>query len=553
MIYTIMAYVRLKCHECEADFGQEARFVDHLVDIHGIEKAKHVDLYVKLFCDNIYPKCHCSQTCQVRLPWAGWKKGFTSRFARGHNARIDSVYLNKERQKEFAAKRTEGLVSGRTQIWNKGLTKESDVRVEKQSDNIKKSLKNWHSSNQSWNKGLTKESDSRILASSSARNEALSSGKIHVWNKGLTKESDERIAKLAKKISTLKQAFDPRRLTPDQLILRVNETKTFELITNLDSYKNKYQRLELRCMKCNSIQSKNLAMLDRGPVCFVCNPKSSQGEREILEYVQSLGIVTISGDRTVIAPRELDIWIPEHNLAIEYNGLYWHSSEMKTDQKYHQQKVTACSSMGVRLLSVYEDEWRDKRQLIEAMIKHRLNLVTNKRYARKLSITQLSNKQAEHFFNSNHLEGHVRASAIYALVDDDNEVCAAMSLRTPFHRQYNDVYEVARSCIAADCVVVGWIGKLTSACLKHAKISGKRGLMTYVDNRVGLGSGYKEAGWKLTKSDTGPRFWWTDFVNRYNRFKVKANNANGVTQVQAAEAAGVVPIWGCSNSLYMIE
>lgn len=551
MIHTIMAYVRLKCHECEADFGQEARFVDHLVSVHGIEKAKHADLYVKLFCDSTHPKCQCSQTCEVKLLWVGWKKGFTSRFARGHNARIDSVYLDKERQKQFAAKRTEGLVSGRTQVWNKGLTKESDVRIEKQSDNIKKSLKNWHSSNQSWNKGLTKESDSRIRTSSSARNEALSSGKIHVWNKGLTKESDERIAKLAKKISTLKQEFDPRRLTPDQLILRVNETKTFELITNLDSYKNKYQHLELRCTKCNSIQSKNLAMLNRGPVCFVCNPKSSQGEREILEYVRSLGVATISGDRTVIAPKELDIWIPEHNLAIEYNGLYWHSSEMKTDQKYHQQKVAACSSVGVRLLSVYEDEWRDKRQLVEAMIKHRLGLVTNKFHARKLSIVELTNTQASDFFDHNHLEGHVRASIIYGLVQHD-QLVAAMSLRTPFHKQYQGMYEVARSCVAANCVAMGWIGKLTSACLKYAKTNGKRGLMTYVDNRVGSGFGYKEAGWKLIKSDTGPRFWWTDFINRYNRFKIKANSANGITQAQAACEAGVVPIWGCSNSLYEI-
>lgn len=547
-----MVYCRLKCHECEADFGQEVRFVNHLISIHGIEKERHADIYVKLYHEGKHPTCQCSTICPVKLPWAGWKKGFTSKFARGHNARVDSVYFNKERQNEFAVKRAEGLVSGRTQVWNKGLTKENDIRIEKQSDNIKKSLKNWHSSNQSWNKGLTKESDSRILASSNARNEALSSGKIHVWNKGLTKESDERIAKLAKKISTLKQEYDPRRLTTDELILRVNETKTFELITNPDSYKNKYQRLELRCTKCNSIQIKNLAMLDRGPICFVCNPKSSQGEREILEYVRSLGVNAISGDRTVIAPKELDIWVPEHHLAIEYNGLYWHSSEMKTEQKYHQQKVAACSSVGVRLLSVYEDEWRDKRQLVEAMIKHRLGLVTNKLHARKLSIVELTNAQAFQFFDHNHLEGHVRASVIYGLVHD-GKLMAAMSLRTPFHKQYQGMYEVARCCIASDVIIRGWLGKLTSVCVQRAKTDGKQGLMTYVDNRVGMGSGYAASDWKLINPDTGPRFWWTDFIRRYNRFKIKADSTKGITQAQAALDAGVVPIWGCSNSLWRID
>ena len=103
--------------------------------------------------------------------------------------------------------------------------------------------------------------------------------------------------------------------------------------------------------------------------------------------------------------------------------------------------------------------------------------------------------------------------------------------------------------MAPDTSVPGALSRLSRHALAYAKAQGKRGLMTYVDRRIGSGKGYLAAGFKQVRT-TSPRFWWTDFHDRFNRFAVRANKASGLTQRQASEAAGVVEIWGCPNIVF---
>ena len=87
---------------------------------------------------------------------------------------------------------------------------------------------------------------------------------------------------------------------------------------------------------------------------------------------------------------------------------------------------------------------------------------------------------------------------------------------------------------------------------RHARCEEDVRLMTYVDGRIGNGHAYEAAGF-IRISETPPRFWWTDFVSRIDRFAVRADKEHGITQVQAAEAAGVVRIFGCPNAVFVLE
>lgn len=78
-------------------------------------------------------------------------------------------------------------------------------------------------------------------------------------------------------------------------------------------------------------------------------------------------------------------------------------------------------------------------------------------------------------------------------------------------------------------------------------------MMTYVDSRVGSGVGYKLAGWSPDGTTGSPRFWWTDMVDRYNRFKYKADASRNMTQQDIANEAGVSQIFGCLNSRWVIN
>lgn len=91
----------------------------------------------------------------------------------------------------------------------------------------------------------------------------------------------------------------------------------------------------------------------------------SEGEKELLQFIRSIyaGEV-IEGDRITLDGKEIDILIPERKLGIEFDGLWWHSSLFK-EKDYHLKKTLECEKKGVRLVHVFEDEWRTRRKAVE--------------------------------------------------------------------------------------------------------------------------------------------------------------------------------------------
>lgn len=550
-----MAYDRIKCPKCDASFGQEIKFIYHLMSIHCVDDTEN--FYTETFLEGKRPTCACSQECPALIPWAGWKKGYASKYARGHNARVDSTYRNPERQTAFAAKRREGYASGKYSVWNKGLNKESDNRVKIQSEKIAKSLHDGYASGSiiDWRVGNEEKASEVARKSSETKRQKFASGELISWNKGKTKFDDDRLNIISEKISQ-KYKLNPEmgnRIKRKNLIKRLENYPNFTLVSDINDYKKRrVDRLIFKCNTCGTQQEKSLGMLEDTPICFSCHPKESKGQLEILEFVRSLGVEVISNDRNMISPLELDVYVPHAKLGIEYHGLYWHSKKVLTSKTKDDEKIRAAHSAGVKLLIVYEDEWRDRRSIIEGMIKHRLGLSSRVLNARDLTLRQLSTEESKSFFEGNHLEGSVPCKISFGLVHPDTgEILAAMSLRRPFHASKSRRLEVGRSACLIDCSIRGWIGRLTKVCHEYSITNGFDGLMTYVDNRVGSGLGYSSNMWKLDRESTGARFWWTDFTNRFNRFKYRADKSKGLTQKHVAEEAGVVEIWGCANSTYI--
>jgi len=493
------------------------------------------------------------------LPWAGWKKGFTSKYARGHNAKIDSVYLNKDKQKEFASKRIAGHTTGKYKVWNAGLTKQTSEIINKTSQKISSSLNEGYKNGTITDWRIKDPEKALIVAqkSSITKRKQFDSGKLKQWNDGLTKETNGSLTSASKKISeAYKRREMGNRLSVEQLLSRVNVfADKFELLSSVNDYvSRRVERLTFKCRSEGHIQVKSLAMLEETPVCFICHPKESKAQLEIYEFVKSLGVEAESCNRILISPKELDVYVPDHKLAIEYNGLYFHNVKMLPDQKYHQKKLDLCRDKGINLLSIYEDEWRDKRPLIENMIKHRLKISDEVLDARKTKIIQLDSKTSKLFFDKNHLEENARSTISFALQDPKtSRILAAMSFRRPFHKSHGNKLEVARCCCLSGVSVRGWLGKLTGEAMKYAKQRNVESLITYVDSRVGVGSSYVSAGWTFARTTGAPRFWWTDFHDRFNRFKYKADKSRNMTQQQVADEAGVVPIFGCTNSVMKID
>lgn len=94
----------------------------------------------------------------------------------------------------------------------------------------------------------------------------------------------------------------------------------------------------------------------------------SKPEKELFDFVNDL-CPAIFHDRQAIKPKELDIYIPNLNLAIEYNGNFWHSIENGCSEDYHLSKSLLCREHNIRLIHIYEfEDFEQQKQLIKSLI-----------------------------------------------------------------------------------------------------------------------------------------------------------------------------------------
>lgn len=113
----------------------------------------------------------------------------------------------------------------------------------------------------------------------------------------------------------------------------------------------------------------------QGKGCAKCSKKVSKGEIEIKNYLEENGLNVETRVRNIIPPYELDLYIPDKRIAIEYDGLIWHSDKFGKDEKYHLRKTELCEEKGIQLIHIFEDEWKFKKEEVLTKLNNSLNFV----------------------------------------------------------------------------------------------------------------------------------------------------------------------------------
>lgn len=229
----------------------------------------------------------------------------------------------------------------------------------------------------------------------------------------------------------------------------------------------------------------------RGCGCPKCVSKVSTEEIEIVNWLKSLNINTETSDRNLIVPKELDIVLPEYKIAIEYNGLYWHSSAMSNFNSHaHKEKTKACTEIGYKLLHIFSDDWLFKKQIVKSIIKSKLNLNTNVVYARKTQCKKISIEMAKYFLNCNHIQGYTISSFHYGLFFND-ELLQVMSFK-----KEKQNFNLVRLASKLNTHIVGGASKL----FKHFCRNHKFDLVnTFADLSLFDGNVYEHLGFKKIK------------------------------------------------------
>lgn len=237
---------------------------------------------------------------------------------------------------------------------------------------------------------------------------------------------------------------------------------------------------------------------------------------------------------------ELDIFIPSLNIGIEYNGLYWHSSAIKKPE-YHKEKREFFESKGIKLLQFYDNECRDKQDLVNFMILAKIGKVEVKYQARKLKIKTVPNKEAQVFLSNNHLMGEHKASKYIGLFNN-NELISLLG-----YRKIKTGIDISRFCNKLNSSVAGGYSKLLNYVEKLEK---PEFIQSFVDLRYGNGKTLEQLGFKLENITLG--WMWTDYRNTYNRLYCRANmDDRKLTEAQHAEEMGLCRIYDAGQARYV--
>ena len=272
---------------------------------------------------------------------------------------------------------------------------------------------------------------------------------------------------------------------------------------------------------------------------------TSIGEKEIYSFIKSIynGEI-IENDRNIISPKELDIYIPQKNLAIEFDGLYFHSTKFGKDKNYHLNKTIACEEKGIRLIHVFEDEWLFKKPIIESIIKSALGIYEEKIFARKCEVKKLDDKTFRQFCNKNHIQGECNSSDRLGLFYNDELVQAVGFSKSRFSK--NEM-ELVRMVTKLNIQVVGGFSRL----MKHF---GKN-CISYIDRRLFDGKGYKFSGFEYVCTNR-PNYYYVKELDRYYRMNFIKNNIakkfpnefdEKLTEEQNMKKLGFYRIYDCGT------
>ena len=217
------------------------------------------------------------------------------------------------------------------------------------------------------------------------------------------------------------------------------------------------------------------------------NHTRSRIEDEIVSFIKSIynGKV-IHDDRTLIKPYELDIYIPNKNIAIEYNSTYYHSNIGKN---YHLMKTENCLDKNVRLIHIFEWEWKYKQYICKSIIKSALGIYDDIIYARKCELKEVNSNDTKYFLDENHIQGKINSSYRLGLYYNNELVQLICLGKSRFKK--NEV-ELLRMCTKLNTQVIGGFSKL----LKHQPYNT---IISYVDRSKFNGNSYIKNGFEVIR------------------------------------------------------
>lgn len=294
------------------------------------------------------------------------------------------------------------------------------------------------------------------------------------------------------------------KINTDEFIQKAKQRHGDKFDYSLVEYIKASDEIKIICPKHGEFKQApmyHLQTLHSCPDCIAA-VHSSQAEKEIIDFIKEYydGVIK-PNDRTVLGQKEIDIFIPDINLGIEFNGNYWHTQSY-VGKNYHFKKTEDAEAKGIKLIQIFEHEWDNKKDIIKSRL---LNLLgkSKKIFARKTKLVHLERSYKNNFMERTHLQGMDDSASICLGLIYNEELVACMTFGKPrFNKNYK--YELIRYSSELNTTIIGGAGKLFSYFCKNYSGS----IISYADRKWSSGDLYKQLGFDFDGKTTPSYFYY---------------------------------------------
>lgn len=289
----------------------------------------------------------------------------------------------------------------------------------------------------------------------------------------------------------------------------------FEILGEYEN-KLKQQKFTLKCVKCGHSSVRELTNGRWKDIyCEGCfgSIGRSKTENDVLVFIQSVYTREIVANYKLPDGREIDIFLPDLKLGIEFNGVLWHSFgnthpnniESYSKKKYHiLEKQQYCNNMGIRIINIFSNEWDKKQNIIKSMLSSKINNSVRRIYARKCVIGDVDPSESNTFLDSNHLQGRDNSTTCCGLYFE-GKLVSLMTFNKRKITGADSKLELVRFCNILNTQVVGGASRLLKYFINKHKPSH---IVTYADKRYSDGNLYKQLGFTHIH-DSAPNYFYT--------------------------------------------
>lgn len=349
-----------------------------------------------------------------------------------------------------------------------------------------------------------------------------------------------------------------QKITKEEYIEKARKVHGGKYDYSKIEYDNSHSKITIICPKHGEFQQLAYDHTN-GHGCPVCANLYSSKENEIYDFLaKELGEENvIQHDRIILGGRkELDIYVPSLKLAIEYNGLYWHSEATGKDKWYHYDKMKACEDKGIRLIEIFEDEYLNHKDIVINKLLHLIGKENNKEKigGRKCTVRRIENKEAEIFLEKYHIQGYGKATICYGAFFNE-KLIGAMT----FIKWKDGEYELNRFATDYNYVCQGIGGKLFNTFVDE---NNPDYVKSFADRRWSSevsGNIYEKIGFEKEEEEE-PDYCYLSLIKpdeRIHKFNMRKQTLSKkydlpmeMSENEMVEELGYTKIWNCGLIKY---